>query len=842
MLFVGREREIEVAEAIIGMREGAACLFVGDSGVGKTALVREIALRYDTAVVAVSPSERMWPLSGVSAFAAGLAGSRNGALDGVLARGRDWPEHLLAEEISRTLHLVQDEPRVVVIDDLDEMDGASLSILAFVCARLRGTGVSVIATARTPEGRHDLAGMTHAHVERLSFDESVELARATIAGAASPAVTHIVAAWTGGDPGLIARVQLTPGEAAGEDPLPVPLRVVRPAARRQRTPPQGSEDPRVSAVLDLLSTGPLYAYDGLRTAAAEIDIELDELIDRGLVSVHGDLARVSDPALRLRHHAALSPEDRRRLHVRAASDHRRLDPPTFLWHASFLDPTGDRLPLLAAAVDLARAGDTFAAIEFAERALAGDLDQIQRDRGLVELGDALVLNGHDLLGQHFLGRAVDTAAADVRVQAAIAALRAGARLDHVVIDALPLTVEWEDDAVSTERLLCESARLHMSRGELDQAVECLASVVERGAVSDETRLLARVLRAMGMEVPAGLADTADLTAGQGPDAPIEVASLAVSALLLEERYAEVRRVVETLLTGTPRPAPMWRERLLRIVVAAEVRSGDPVAARQAVATWRREWLPGRGPDAARTLLLAQAAAIDPADLTARDLVRQGRELSRREGTPALLPFFAAIEGGLALAEGRYDDAISSLRAAHSAGPGDDPALLRTAADLIEALWLSDRVVEARSELTRLELALASHPRRWTTLAVARSRAVCRSSREGRVAFDVAEATHRTDDSPHEYARLRAARDRCVPAEEYRVLRTLRPDARADAVLTPDEQEVVTLVQRGLRNREIASTLFISLRSVELRLTRVYRKLGVDSRAQLVAHLHGEASA
>ena len=179
MQFFGREREIQVAEAMIGMREGAACVFVGDTGVGKTALLREIARRHDTAVVAVSPSERMWPLSGVSAFAAGLAGSRSSALDAELSRGRDWPEHLLAEEISRTLHLVQDEPRVLVIDDLDEMDGASLSILAFVCARLRGTGVSVIATVRTPEGRHDFAGVTHIHIERLSFDESVELARAT---------------------------------------------------------------------------------------------------------------------------------------------------------------------------------------------------------------------------------------------------------------------------------------------------------------------------------------------------------------------------------------------------------------------------------------------------------------------------------------------------------------------------------------------------------------------------------------------------------------------------------------------------------------------------------------
>ncbi len=53
-------------------------------------------------LVTVSPNERMWPLSGLTAVAAALDDGRRAAVDGVLARGRDWPEHLIAEEVSRT--------------------------------------------------------------------------------------------------------------------------------------------------------------------------------------------------------------------------------------------------------------------------------------------------------------------------------------------------------------------------------------------------------------------------------------------------------------------------------------------------------------------------------------------------------------------------------------------------------------------------------------------------------------------------------------------------------------------------------------------------------------------
>lgn len=841
MPFFGREKERRIAEAIVGP-QGGLCLFLGDAGIGKSALARELARQFDTVVVAVSPSERMWPLSGLSAFAAGLGGARGAALDSVLARGHDWPEYMLAEEVNRTLHLVRDEPSVLVIDDLGEMDSTSLTVLSFVFGRLWGTGVSVVATANAIEGRHDLTATTHTRIERLSFDESLELARATLGPSANPAVLRIVAALTGGDPGTLTRVHLTPEEAAGDTPLPSPLRLVDDAGRRRRAGARRAPDPAVTAILDLLSVGPVYAYDRLCSAVEESGIEIDTLIDGGLVTVHGDLVQIADPALRLRHHTALSSEQRRRLHARAAEDHAGGVTAIRQWHESFLEPTGDRHGLLTAAVEFARTAETFAAIEFAERALSGDLDEASRTRELVELGDALVLRGEAVLGQHYLGRAGISGESDVCIRAALASVRAGADVDYVVELALPAGTTPEGDPATVERLLCESARHHLSVGEVDRAIERVVAAVNLGVASAETTLVVRVLREMGVDDPFDLGAREQDEGAADSETPIELAALSLTVRLFQEDYTAVRRQVGALLSHTPRLAPMWRERLLRILVSAEVRGGDPVAARDAVAAWRHEWSPGREPDAASTLLLAQVAAMDPADRLATELVERGRDLCRRGGTPALLPFFAALEGGLALAQGRPDDAVHTLLPVRGAVPSADPALLRTEADLIEAFWLSDRPIDARRELAHLELRAARRPRRWTTLALARSRAVCRADREGAAAFRAAEAVYRTDDGPYEHLRLRESRERCRPIAERGRVDTIMPRSAPDSALSPDEQEVIALVKQGLRNREIAAALFISLRSVELRLTRIYRELGVSSRTQLVAYLHGAARA
>jgi DNA-binding NarL/FixJ family response regulator len=69
--------------------------------------------------------------------------------------------------------------------------------------------------------------------------------------------------------------------------------------------------------------------------------------------------------------------------------------------------------------------------------------------------------------------------------------------------------------------------------------------------------------------------------------------------------------------------------------------------------------------------------------------------------------------------------------------------------------------------------------------------------------------------------------------------TILRAAEADE-LTTREREIALLAAGGLRSRDIAERLVVSVRTVENHLQRAYRKLGVSRREELPDVLHDAA--
>jgi len=61
-----------------------------------------------------------------------------------------------------------------------------------------------------------------------------------------------------------------------------------------------------------------------------------------------------------------------------------------------------------------------------------------------------------------------------------------------------------------------------------------------------------------------------------------------------------------------------------------------------------------------------------------------------------------------------------------------------------------------------------------------------------------------------------------------------------AGLSPREIEVLRLLAGGRTNREVADTLFLSVRTVERHITNLYAKIGVQGRSEAIAFAHEHA--
>jgi DNA-binding CsgD family transcriptional regulator len=193
-------------------------------------------------------------------------------------------------------------------------------------------------------------------------------------------------------------------------------------------------------------------------------------------------------------------------------------------------------------------------------------------------------------------------------------------------------------------------------------------------------------------------------------------------------------------------------------------------------------------------------------------------------------------------------------------------------DAIEALTSVGRIDEAERLVTALEGNGARLDRPWMRAVGARGRAQVQAARgdlEGAEQTAARAMTeHRRLPMPFEEGRTRLLlgtiqrRLRRVGAESTlrealatfedigaplwaekarESMASLRVARVPDTQLTPSEWRIAELAASGVSNRDIAQRLFISPKTVEAHLSRIYRKLGVRSRAGLGSHVGQRSS-
>lgn len=254
-----------------------------------------------------------------------------------------------------------------------------------------------------------------------------------------------------------------------------------------------------------------------------------------------------------------------------------------------------------------------------------------------------------------------------------------------------------------------------------------------------------------------------------------------------------------------------------------------------------------------------------------ELLRLRGELTRAEHAYRQASGYGhAVQPGLALlrlAQGRVTDALAAIRrvAAEAAGPVDRSRIL--AAHVEIALAAGD-VAAARSatdELASIAAAFESPYLRGTVgyaqgsvlLAEGDPESACAVLRRAWVAWqgqaapyeaawvrlrmaracrqlgDHDSAEMELDAAGHVFAQLGAA-----PAlAQVRQLATGESAARPVAGLTRREQEVLRLLATGASNRDIASSLVISDRTVARHVANLFTKLGVSSRSAATAYAY-----
>ena len=778
-----------------------------------------------------------------------------------------------------------DQPLICLIDDEHWLDRASEQTLGFVARRLAADPVALVFAAREPGA--ELAGQPELVIAGLADGHARKLLDSALAGPLDARVRDLIVAETRGNPLALLELPrgLTPAELAGGFGLPatqLTSRIEDSFGRQLDALP-----PPTRRLLQLAAADPSGDRTLLWRAAERLDIGVradTPAVEAGLVQFDGRV-RFRHPLARSAAYRSAPLAERRQLHAALAEvTDPQQDPDRRAWHLAQATPDHDEDVAAELERSAGRAqarGGVAAAAAFLERAALLTSDPARRTERALAAAQAKIQAGaagaaQDLLAIAETGPASDLKQARIELvrarlasalsrdgEASLLLLRAAQRMERIDIGLARTTY------LAAMAAAMFAGRLASPGGSVVEVARAAAAAPpppDRPRPPDLLLDGLAVLYTQGYAAALPLLRQALDAAEESTPADEEphwlwLACVMASHLWDDERWELLSRRYLTLVRriGALAELPQALDRRLRPLLFA----GELTAAAALLDETRTvEEATGHPPWPYGALSLAafrgnQATAATLISSIMRDVTQRGEGY----GITCAEWANAVLSNGL----GQPRDAVAAAeRATEYRG------------DLGFSRWALVELVEAAAHAGMTETAAAAYRQLtemtgpagtdWALGVAARSRALLSDGNEAedgyreaidrlgrtRIRVDLARAHllygewlrregRRTDArsqlrTAHELLDAmglaafaeRARRELAATGETVRK----RTVEATTTILTAQEAYIGRLARDGRTNAEIGAQLFLSVRTVEWHLRKIFIKLGISSRREL----------
>jgi DNA-binding CsgD family transcriptional regulator len=771
-------------------------------------------------------------------------------------------------------------PILCVVDDAHIVDPASISALAFAARRLKVGGVAMLF-AVGEEAPGSLAGLERLDLDGLDAEAARVLLEERACAEVAPEVARRITDAAGGNPRALveAAAALSAEELVGRAPLPIPLPVGVAADARYLSSAASlspaAQEALVTAAAADTQTLRAIAHEGVVPGVTSAALEECEA---------ADLIAFEDGHLRFRHalireavyHAA-SPLKQRAAHralAAASSGERRA---LHLAAAATGPDEAVAFELEVAAESALHRGSHVVASNWFLRAASFSPRRDAWVRRVYRAADAAWRGGHSQRAEQLALQAGD----------AVEDPKLGADLEHL---RAKIELEGRREASAYRRLLKVAERIEAADAE--RAARLLTTAVaaapleERAAVgrrayelaprdAGETEFHATVTLARALVEAGDHREGIDLIgrAKSQLETNHELAQEPDALLAYADAFAQLgghdgkatRGLVERAVAaardrGTLGTLPLALLQLARLDLAAG-RWVDADAAGSEALQLARDAQQERTTAEALALL----ARLDALRGHGPECWRRVEEIGNLAGSKPTPVGIETTLGLLALAQREVGEAVTRLE-------GQVP---ERAPDLVEAYLRAGRREDAQRAAAVEAGRESGHP--WTRVRAAWAEALVAGEDEYEEAFAEAmaaldplaaeqsferarlglnwgERLRRSGRRVDARAHLRAAHDVFELLGARPWAERARAELRASGEtarrrnpssldeLTPQELQVLREIAAGATYREAAQNLFLSPKTIEYHLHKIYRKLDVRSRQQLVTRLETLSSA